>query len=722
VSCDELIERTEYAAAARVCAKAFEHSGDHRDGLHAAQALSKLQREDDALAILARVVPGPHGTEAQRTIAMIEIGRKQYGAAARRLRVALQLDQARGDHAGASADLGALVAVAWNQDDFATALRLSNAAIAEAEAAGDSTLRASALISQGTVLESAGDYERALEAYAKGSALLAAGDRRERARVLICRAGLLGEQRQYALARPLLEEARSLARAVSDFTLLRDAEVNVAAVALAEHDLDTAAGALLRAQVAWLASRARTPSPGILMNQAIHARYRGDLAGAARSLDAIAATDPTPDYAWTIAHERGLIAYAAHELDAAEQHYLAAIRIIENMWRSSSPEDLKAPFFEDRWLPYQSLFALRLERGDAEGAFATLVSAQGRMFLAEASTASAGASIDRRDRLRLLGPLIEASPIARTFSATDTLEALGERYVLNYFAAAGRMRLLIIDRGALRPTNIDIELSALEKLVDDLLANADDRAAAKALGDALLPDSVVRSDPARLDVIPEGALQRISFAALIAGDERVLQRHDVVYSPSATGLASLGSMTAEPSSAPVVLGDPQGNLRHGADEIRTVVARTGAALRTGREATTSALRAAQQARLLHVIGHSGLDGDGGYLVLADGHVSAAQIVSWQIRPHVVVLPTCASAATRRRDMWGSLAVAFLAAGSVDVVSTLHSVEDASAAEFTKHFYTHGGAADPVAATAAAQRELAKHSPVSTWSSFIVVGL
>jgi CHAT domain-containing protein len=73
-------------------------------------------------------------------------------------------------------------------------------------------------------------------------------------------------------------------------------------------------------------------------------------------------------------------------------------------------------------------------------------------------------------------------------------------------------------------------------------------------------------------------------------------------------------------------------------------------------------------------------------------------------------------------MWGSLAAAFLAAGSSDVVATLFSVEDPTAAEFTALFYGAGGERDPVAATAAAQRTMATHLSASAWSAFTVVGL
>jgi CHAT domain-containing protein len=210
---------------------------------------------------------------------------------------------------------------------------------------------------------------------------------------------------------------------------------------------------------------------------------------------------------------------------------------------------------------------------------------------------------------------------------------------------------------------------------------------------------------------------------LNAAGRRVVSDHDVVYVPSATGLARLATTATRSSSARILLHDARNNLPHGGEEANAVISLVDAIQKTGSDATIAALRAAENAALLHVIGHSGVDHDGGYLVLADGHVTAADIVGWGVRPRLVVLPTCASAATSKHDMWGSLAVAFLAAGSANVVATLFSVEDAHAVAFTKAFYAHQGSRDPVGAVSAAQREMiANRLSTSVWSAFVVVGL
>jgi tetratricopeptide (TPR) repeat protein len=727
-TCPQLAGREDVAATAKVCAATFERSNDADAGLFAAQALVKLRQDDHALALASRLLDGVRGADARQLMARVYLARGAFDVARPLLEEALRRHRARDDHAGAYGDAAVLVTAYWGRSEFAEALALAKLACAEARAAGDRRLYATSLIALGSVFQAVGDNERALETYAQASAELAPGDQAGRARVLIYRSVLLLEERQLALARPLLEQARTLAAQAQDASLVLAAEVNLSDIALRQGDLEVAERHLASAESAWRASGDTSPSQGILLNRAILARERGDFPTATQAMaTAAAAADSAPETAEIFAYERGQLAAAMKDVAAAERHYLEAIELVEEMWRTASPEDLRAPFFEDRWQPYLSLFALRVERRDPLAAFAAVVAAQGRMFLAETVTATARArsAIERRGLLRALGAAVAESPISNRLSAAETLKALRDRYVLNYFSDGHRMRLLILDRGRVRLTSVDVELARLEQLVDDFLARSDDPALAAALGEAIVPPEELAAAPRRFHVIPAGPLLRVPFAALRPGGQRLLDRYDLVYAPSATALAGLTSFAAGAGLAPgaaVLLGDARGDLRHGAEEIAAVVSATKAVAQTGAAATIEALRAAHDAALLHIVGHSGIGIDGGFLVLADGQVSAAEILQWRLRPRLVVLASCASAASNRRDMWGSLAVAFLAAGSREVVATLFSVQDQEAAEFVKRFYRDRGVLDPVAATAAAQRDLARNHPTSAWSAFMVIGL
>jgi tetratricopeptide (TPR) repeat protein len=724
-ACHALTEYPDDPAVAAACARRFQQNGDPRDGIEAVQAFSRAHRNEDALGLASRLLGGPRGAEARRLMARIYVQQQQLDAARALVDQALQIDQTAGDHAAAYTDAGLMVPAYFTISDFAKALQLAHIAVAEAEASGEPKFAAAALIALGSVFQAAGDDERALETYAKASSRLPPGDRADRARMLLYRGTILNNQHQPALAEPLLKQARALAIELHDPAMLLSAEVNLAEFALARRALDDAERHLAGALAAGRERGDKVPSNAILVNRSILARYRGDLASASRALDEAAAANPPPEHAWMIAHERGQIAAAAHDFDAARRSYRSAISIVETMWRTSSPEELKAPFFEERWAPYQYLFALDVEQGAPADAFATLISAQGRMFLAGAIAASASdpAPAVRVSNLRALAPLVTESPLARESSPSDTLELLRGNYVLDYFAGAGQMHLLVIDHGKVKLTPVHVDLANLERLVDDFLANQDDPRSAEALGVALIPPEVLAAAPPRFHIIPDGPLLRVPFAALVVAGSRLVEHHDVVYAPSATGLAALSTGAAAPTSGPVVFSDARNNLLHSRDETKAVVDATHAEVLIGAMATAAALREAGGASLLHIVGHSGVSRDGGFLLLADGQVSAAQILSWHIHPALVILSSCASAATERRDMWGSLAAAFVAAGSRDVVATLSSVEDIHATEFTRLFYEHHGDRDPAAVVATVQRLMIDaHRPAAAWAAFAVVGL
>jgi CHAT domain-containing protein len=657
--------------------------------------------------------------------------KRRYEEARRDLGSALRRHREIGDHGGASADAQLLSRTYWLVSDYPAAFRWAKDAQTEAAATGQEAVAARTLLWIGNLLQSAGDDARALEAYKQAEPHLPADDKESRARMGFYRALHLRRVGRLPMAEQLLQDARKLAREAGAHRLSQAATIDLASFALAERRLDGAASYLREAREAGRAAGDSKPRPMILVNESELARESGDLAAATAALDQ-AAAGADPETALTIEHHRGLIAEAAGRLDEAERAYRNAIAIIERLREEAAPEDAKASFFEHHWSSYEDLFALQLRRGDARQAFATLVQVQGRMFLDTLSSSA--------DRVGAPGPLLDGamarigaleqlvvpalsrSPLGQPVAPDDVLAALRDRHVLVYFAGGGRLRLLEIVDGEPRITSVDVELRQLDRLVADFTAHLDDENAAAALGKALVPLDVLPASRARIDVVPTGPLLRVPFAALVVAGERILERHEVAYAPSITGLAAVANRRHGGAGPGVVLADARRDLGQAEFEMHVVVDNTKAQGHLGPEATIAAFKAAADASLLHVISHSDLGPSGGYLELADGEVTAADILAWRIRPRLVVLPTCGSAATHRQEMWDSLAAAFLAAGSEHVVATLASVLDRDAAEFTRLFYRAGGIRDPVAAAALAQREMALHLGVAAWSAFIVAGL
>ena len=644
---------------------------------------------------------------------------------------ALERHQAIDDHTAASEDAALLSRVYQKADRFEDALRAAELARAEAALSGGDAMMASALIAFGDTLEIVGDHSFALDLYVAAAGHLPRSDKKGRARLAIQTSVALIELGRSREARRKLEESRDLARDIGVHHLVVSASVNLSHIALAEGRLDDAEDDLHDAQSAAVLRKPARLSNGVLLNQSVLARRRGNLPAALTALGQIRG-NLSENTQLLAAYERGMIAEAGGDVVLAEDRFKAAVDMVEEQRAKLAPGDPKAPFLEDRWGPYESLFALRLRRGDARGAFATLAKAQGRMFLdalavsvadiASPQPSPVEGAIGRITRLEQAMPLLATSTIRGTRSPEETLALVRGKHVLTYFPAGGRLRLLTIIDGEPHATSVEVELEHLDRLIDDFRARPDG-AAADSLGNALLPPEALPAAPARIHVVPVGPLLNVSFAALRVSGERLLDRYEVVYAPSVTGLAEMAAESAMAAAgAGLVVADTRSDLEHAAVESTIVVEQTGAMSRVGHDATTDAVRAAAKLPLLHVISHSGLGVRGGYLLLADGQVTAADILAWRVSPRLVVLPTCASAATVRNEMWDSLAAAFLAAGSRHVVATVASVQDGVATDFTGHFYREDGMRDPVGGVTRALRKMAKGYPVADWSAFIVAGL
>jgi len=171
----------------------------------------------------------------------------------------------------------------------------------------------------------------------------------------------------------------------------------------------------------------------------------------------------------------------------------------------------------------------------------------------------------------------------------------------------------------------------------------------------------------------------------------------------------------------VLLGDSRGDLPEATREVEQLARSSGAPVHVGPSATRSALLPAHGARLLHLAVHSIETPSGRAIVLADGDLTAADILEADLDAELVVLTGCATAASDDAESWDGFPSAFLAAGSRYVVATLRSVEDATAARFAGAYYAQSAALNPIERLAAAQRELSQILLVEDWASFTVWG-
>ncbi|HVV84709.1 MAG TPA: CHAT domain-containing protein, partial [Kofleriaceae bacterium] len=139
--------------------------------------------------------------------------------------------------------------------------------------------------------------------------------------------------------------------------------------------------------------------------------------------------------------------------------------------------------------------------------------------------------------------------------------------------------------------------------------------------------------------------------------------------------------------------------------------------------TRAAVLEARDAARLHVAVHGAVTTAGGALALADGPLTAAEILAERVAPREVVLTGCSTGGGRDPEAWDGFPSAFLAAGSRAVVATVRTVGDEDAAELTARYYALPDGTDAIDRLAAAQRALiAAGRPVDAWASFAVWGV
>jgi tetratricopeptide (TPR) repeat protein len=255
-------------------------------------------------------------------------------------------------------------------------------------------------------------------------------------------------------------------------------------------------------------------------------------------------------------------------------------------------------------------------------------------------------------------------------------------------------------------------------LVDAYRSNPDDSTVATRLGTAMFPVATLPQGDQPLVVVLDRELGDVALAGLRTGG-RFLVEHAPIMELLVPDL-----IFAEPHrdswSTAVAIGDPTGNLPGAKREVVAVARALSAVAATGPAATRKAVIDAAAARTLHIATHSTVDGGRAAFVLADGVITAFDIVNLNVAPRLAVIATCRSHVDD--DPEQSLVAAFLAAGSSGVVGVKRAVDDAYGEQLIADFYSAHGDERPAEALATAQRD-AIHAgrPPHLWAAFSFFG-
>lgn len=250
----------------------------------------------------------------------------------------------------------------------------------------------------------------------------------------------------------------------------------------------------------------------------------------------------------------------------------------------------------------------------------------------------------------------------------------------------------------------------------------------------------------RVLLVPHGPLHELPFAALRHPENGrwLAQDRTLIQAPSASAYVRMTARGARSSGAPLVLGDPTGDLTAARAEARAVAALWSVPPLLGPQASEEELRRRLPGpRMIHLASHGVVGHDQpllSWLALApsgggpdsprqDGRLELHEVIEDLDLDgtELVVLSACStgSGPRTRGDEVANFARAALAAGARSVVTAAWPVEDGSAARLMTDFHRRLAAGDDAAEALRRAREAAIASPERShpvhWAAFTLRG-
>jgi len=418
----------------------------------------------------------------------------------------------------------------------------------------------------------------------------------------------------------------------------------------------------------------------------------------------------------------------------AEEELQSAIGLFEERRSSIGDDALRDAYFGGAAETLRELIDLLDERHDRAGVFAVAEQAYGRVLL------------DRFAGVR-------AKPVSLA-EAQRELPA-GTR-VLQYVSLPDRLIIQTTTRTSCDSVSVPVTRKQLEEDVEAFLESLgehrdepDARRASKHLYDVLVAPVAPRlAGGETLLIIPDGPIQRVSFAALNDGVQFLIERNAILSAPSTSVYLQCQRLAAPTAfdGGVLAVGDPAFDAKRfprleplpeaarEADDLSRLYSH--ARVLTGEQATKTVVMSYAPAFSIIDIACHTFDGDAGEtkLVLTpsadnDGLLSMKEIASATLpRAHVVVLAGCRTADARAdAGTINNLAVAFLNAGAANTIGSLIKVDDSATRYFSRqlHRRLRNGIA-PVDAIRAAQLQMLHSSDPSrsslhAWGGFVLYG-
>lgn len=248
-----------------------------------------------------------------------------------------------------------------------------------------------------------------------------------------------------------------------------------------------------------------------------------------------------------------------------------------------------------------------------------------------------------------------------------------------------------------------------------------------ALGELLLAPLDGQPAPTRLFLAPHGPLHLLPAAALELGGAPVLAACPVAVVPGSGVLARLLGRPAAPPRTLGIAGAETPGLPEVAAEIGDLASRFGSAEVVSDAPVAAVLELLGRCDAVHVAGHGAFQPllpEGSGLRLADGWLTALDILRTPVAARLVTVGACASGAVAvgRGDELAGLLRALLAAGVRTAVLAPGSLDDTLGREAARRFYDILFEVGPGEALRRTSLELrAEHPHPALWAALQLYG-
>lgn len=648
--------------------------------------------------------------------------------------------------------------------------------VSEGQASGNASAQAWALNNLAAMSLVVGDASAAAR-YADSSAALFAeqGDRYGEAQVIGMRGGIAAAAGDLEGAARGYRASLALAEQIGDRAAIVVIRTILAQHAMRRRDWPEAGRELEAAREVATAGGMLGRLNALQYHQGVLALHTGQFAAAERDLrkglirvGPSATDDGQWDWYYFYAMRLAELYAGRGELQRAESLAQASMQALDT-WRSAlSQRELRLQAYQvsednaDPDLGLATVIATLAAAGRVEPAFHLAERLRARELLDHLARAEGLATADStRERTAQSSSLGTAATRAEIAAALPDAQTA----LLEFVTGRGGepTTVFVLTRDTLH-AHVVAPVDSLEPLIDRLTSllesGAEPRELARTLGARLL-DSVLATLPAgitRLVMIPDGALHRVPFDALITADDRfVVQRYAVGIVPSATVAARLWNAPRHAGPSRVLaLADPAlrgaggtGDTRSAAAEISALprlrasrrearlVARyaDGSTVRLGEQASEAWLKqtALPHYRVLHFATHARADEatlSGTAIALTpgqgeDGLVGPGELGRLQLDADLVVLSACRSGGgvvVRGEGIVG-LAAPLIEAGARAVALTRWAIGDEETVSFIAGLYDALATGQPVADALrdAKIAAIARGASPAQWAAFTIVG-